>query len=151
MLWPIGVDGAKRQIYHRLKTTEPGPGCMHFPIGLPEEYYEQLTAEKASHAYKHGVPYGEWIRVRPRNEAIDCEVYAYAAAIRAGMGRLDWGRLEQALALRAAVSADLRPPWSRPRHGAAAWAQGEEPGDFMSARPTQGHQDRSHRNSPDHR
>jgi phage terminase large subunit GpA-like protein len=105
MLWPVGTDGAKRQIYHRLKITEPGPGCMHFPIGLPEEYYEQLTAEKLVPRAKHGVPYTEWIQLRTRNEAIDCEVYAYAAAIRAGMGRLDWGRLEQGLALRAGTDA----------------------------------------------
>jgi terminase, large subunit len=110
MLWSIGVDGAKRQIYHRLKIIESGPGHWHFPIGLPEEYYEQLTAEKLVTRYKHGVPYGEWIQLRPRNEAIDCEVYAYAAAIRAGMGRLDWGRLEQGLALRAGTDAPTVPP-----------------------------------------
>ena len=113
MLWSIGTDGAKRQIYHRLKITEPGPGCMHFPIGLPEEYYEQLAAEKLVTRYKHGVPYGEWIQLRPRNESLDAEVYSYAAAIRAGMGRLDWARLEQALALRAG-SADVNPPMVPP-------------------------------------
>jgi phage terminase large subunit GpA-like protein len=109
MLWSIGVDGAKRQIYHRIKTTEPGPGCMHFPVGLPEEYYEQLTAEKLVTRYRHGVPFGEWVQLRARNEAIDCEVYAYASAIRAGMGRIDWARLEQGLALRVA-SADVNRP-----------------------------------------
>lgn len=111
MLWPIGVDGAKRQIYHRLKITEPGPGCMHFPIGLPEEYYEQLTAEKLVQRYKHGVPYTEFVQVHARNEALDDEVYAYAAAIRAGMGRFDWTKLEQALALRAG---DVSPPMVPP-------------------------------------
>jgi phage terminase large subunit GpA-like protein len=104
-LWPVGTDGAKRQIYHRLKITEPAPGYVHFPIGLPEEFYEQLAAEKLVTRYKHGVPYGEWVQLRPRNEAIDAVVYAYAAAIRAGMGRLDWGRLEQGLALRAGTDA----------------------------------------------
>ena len=113
MLWPVGTDGAKRHIYHRLKTTEPGPGCMHFPIGLPDEYHEQLTAEKLVTRYKHGVPYGEWIQARPRNEALDCEVYAYAAAIRAGMGKLDWARLEQALVLRAG-SMNENPPMVPP-------------------------------------
>lgn len=97
-LWPVGVDTAKRQIYHRLGLKEPGPGYMHFPIGIDEEYYQQLTAEKLVTRYKQGVPYTEFLQTRERNEAIDCEVYAYAAAIRAGMGRLDWDRLEQALA-----------------------------------------------------
>lgn len=109
MLWSIGVDGAKRQIYHRLKIAEPGPGCMHFPIGLPDEYYEQLVAEKLVTRYKHGVPYGEWIQVRLRNESLDGHVYAYAAAIRAGMGRLDWSRLEQGLALRAGSAEAITP------------------------------------------
>jgi len=119
VLWPIGVDGAKRQIYHRLKTTEPGPGCMHFPIGLPEDYYQQLTAETLVTRYTHGVPYTEWHAGGRRNEALDCEVYAYAAAIRLGMGKsLDWGRLEQSLALRSG-SADVNPPMVPP----AAMAQ----------------------------
>lgn len=97
-LWPCGVDTAKRQIYHRLKLKEPGPGYMHFPIGLDDEYYQQLTAEKLVTRYKQGVPYTEFVQTRDRNEGIDCEVYAYAAAIRAGMGRFDWARLERALA-----------------------------------------------------
>jgi phage terminase large subunit GpA-like protein len=109
LLWPVGTDAAKRQIYHRLKITERGPGCWHFPIGLPEEYYEQLTAEKLVTRYRHGVPFGEWIQLRARNEALDAEVYAYGAGLRAGMGRLDWAKLEQGLALRAG-SADVNPP-----------------------------------------
>lgn len=113
LLWSVGVDGAKRQIYHRLKTTEPGPGCMHFPIGLPEEYYQQVTAERLLTRYDHGVPYTVFDAGGRRNEALDCEVYAYAAAIRAGMGKLDWGRLEQALVLRAG-SADVNRAIVRP-------------------------------------
>lgn len=97
-LWNIGTDAAKRQVYGRLKLTEPGPGRMHFPIGLEDEYYEQLCAEKLVTKHRHGVPYQEWHRTRPRNEALDCEVGAYHAALRAGMGRFKWERLEQALA-----------------------------------------------------
>ncbi len=96
-LWPAGVDTAKRQIYHRLKLTKPGPGYMHFPQGLDDEYYQQLTAEKLVTRYTQGVPHTEFVRAHERNEGIDCEVYAYHAAIRAGMGRIDWDKLEQAL------------------------------------------------------
>lgn len=115
-LWPVGVDTAKRQIYHRLKIKEPGSGYMHFPIGIEDEYYQQLTAEKLVTRYAHGVPYTEFVQARERNEAIDCEVYAYHAAIRAGMGRLDWDKLEQALAQGATErSFGAQPPQRRIR------------------------------------
>lgn len=94
-LWSIGTDMAKRQIYGRLKIASPGAGYMHFPIGLGDEFYEQLCAEKLVTKYRHGVPYQEWHQTRPRNEALDCYVLAYAAAIRAGMGRVSWDRLER--------------------------------------------------------
>lgn len=97
-LWPIGSDAAKRQIYGRIKLSGAGPGVMHYPIGLEDEYYEQLTAEKLVTKYRHGVPYQEWYRARPRNEAIDCEVLAYAAACRAGIARMNWSKLEKAMA-----------------------------------------------------
>ena len=114
-LWPVGVDSAKRQIYHRLNFKEHGPGYMHFPIGIEEEYYQQLTAEKLVTRYKSGVPYTEFVQTRERNEGIDSEVYAYAAAIRAGMGRLDWGRLEQALAAQAVSERSYTAPTQQRR------------------------------------
>lgn len=110
MLWAIGTDSAKRQVYGRMKLTEPGPGRMHFPIGLEDEYYEQLCAEKLVTKYKHGVPYQEWHQSRPRNEALDCEVGAYHAAIRAGMGRFDWARLEKSVAPPAEQAAKTEQP-----------------------------------------
>lgn len=110
MLWPVGTDGAKRQLYHRLKIIESAPGCLHYPIGLPDEFYEQLVSEKLVTRYKHGVPYTEWVQLRPRNEALDCYVYCYAAAIRAGMGRLDWQKLEAGLEQRAGSAPTIATP-----------------------------------------
>lgn len=46
--------------------------------------------------FTRGVPRLEWVR-SGRNEGLDAEVYAYAAAIRAGMQRLDWNLLEKAV------------------------------------------------------
>jgi phage terminase large subunit GpA-like protein len=34
---------------------------------------------------RDGFPIMEWVKTRERNEALDCEVYAYAAAIRSGL------------------------------------------------------------------
>lgn len=84
-LWPIGTDTAKSVIYGRLRQLIPGPGYMHFPIGLPDDFYMQLTAEKLQTKYVKGYPKLEWVLVRRRNEALDCTVYSYAAALRAGI------------------------------------------------------------------
>jgi terminase, large subunit len=96
-LWPVGSDTAKGTIYARLRQEVPGPGYYHFPIGLDEEYFRQLTAEKLVTRYVKGYPRLEWVKIGPRNEALDCEVYAYAAAIRAGLGRIDWDGLERTI------------------------------------------------------
>lgn len=92
-LWPVGTDTAKSQIYGRLRMATSGPGCMHFYIGLPDEYFTQLTAEKLVTRYTaSGYPKSEWVNVAEdkRNEALDCEVYALAAAHRAGLPRINW-------------------------------------------------------------
>jgi phage terminase large subunit GpA-like protein len=96
-LWPIGTDTAKGTIYSRLKIITPGPGCLHFPIGTPDDYFIQLTAEKLVTRYVKGFPRMEWVMTGPKNEALDCEVYAYAAAIRAGLQHMNWNRLEKSI------------------------------------------------------
>jgi len=102
-LWPVGTDIAKGIIYNRLNLTLDGdgstpPGYVHFYIGLNDDYFSQLTAEKLITQYdKNGYPQKKWVVVTEdkRNEAIDCEVYAYAAAIHSGIARMNWDSLEQ--------------------------------------------------------
>ena len=79
-VYPVGTDTIKSVIYGRLKFNEPGPGYYHFHDGLSAEYFEQLTSEKLVTRYTRGFPVREWTK-KPgaRNEALDCEVYAYAA------------------------------------------------------------------------
>lgn len=97
-VFPIGVDTAKTKIYARLRITEPGPGCLHFPLGLPDEYYTQLTAERLVSRYHKGYLRTSWEKdAGARNEALDLEAYAYAAAIFAGVTRVNWDRLEAAV------------------------------------------------------
>ncbi|MBU0994879.1 MAG: phage terminase large subunit family protein, partial [Proteobacteria bacterium] len=93
-LWPVGTDTAKSTIYSRLRIPDPGPGYCHFPVGLSDDFFVQLTAEKQVTRYVKGFPRLEWIKIRKRNEALDCCVYAYAAALRAGLARTDWDSLE---------------------------------------------------------
>lgn len=45
-LWPYGSDTAKGALYARLKIEEAGPGYVHLPSGLPDEVFDQLTAER---------------------------------------------------------------------------------------------------------
>jgi len=96
-LWPVGADTAKSTIYARLKITEPGPGCYHWPIGIEDAYFIQLTAEKLITKYVKGFPRMEWVLVGKNNEGLDCEVYSYAAAIRAGIVHFDWSAIEAAI------------------------------------------------------
>ena len=90
----VGVDFGKTQLYRRLRIAPPGPdddwqpgkawkpGYCHFPE-KPEthnaEYFAQLCAEKVVTRYTKGRPTRVWTKTRPRNEALDCRVYAMAA------------------------------------------------------------------------
>lgn len=78
-LFPVGVDTAKELLYSRLKITEPGPGYCHFPTSRSDEYFRQLTAEKQVTKYHKGFARREFVKVRPRNEALDVRVYSMAA------------------------------------------------------------------------
>jgi phage terminase large subunit GpA-like protein len=77
-MYTVGVDTAKRTIYARLKLTS-GEGYIHFGVGLDDEYFLQLTAEKMVTKYRRGFPVMEFVKMRERNEALDTLAYAYAA------------------------------------------------------------------------
>jgi phage terminase large subunit GpA-like protein len=89
----IGTVEGKTLFYRRLRMapTVNGEtiyplGYCHFPMERDEEYFAQLTAEKA--VMRRGRR--EFIQKRPRNEALDCRILAMAA-------RALWGiRLEAA-------------------------------------------------------
>jgi phage terminase large subunit GpA-like protein len=74
-LFIVGTVTCKELIYARLNLPEHGPGYMHFPIGYDQKYFDMLTAEEM--IYKKGVK--TYRKIRARNEAIDCRVYATAA------------------------------------------------------------------------
>lgn len=75
----VGTYTAKNIIYSRLAVDEYGPGYIHFPNTLDEEWYKQLTAEKKRPVYEKGVKVrDEWVKIRARNEALDNMGYALA-------------------------------------------------------------------------
>jgi phage terminase large subunit GpA-like protein len=78
-LFTVGVDTVKPLLMGRLKVHEPGPGYIHFAGDLDAEWFAQLTAEKAVRRVVKGQMRIEWVKQRPRNEALDCMVYALAA------------------------------------------------------------------------
>jgi len=79
-LWLIGTDTAKDYLASRYHLAD-GPGATHFPDGLPDDYYDQLTAEYSITVYKRGRKVTVWEKKKSaRNEAGDLMVYNLAVA-----------------------------------------------------------------------
>ena len=81
-------------------AVQPGgiPGYVHFPSGLPDDVFDQITAEKRVTRYLRGQPRVEWVLEKGRrNEALDCAGMADAAAEYSGRSRLNWDQLERAI------------------------------------------------------
>jgi phage terminase large subunit GpA-like protein len=72
---------------------------VHLPRGAEAEWVKQLVAEQLiTVKTKRGFSRLEWQKLRERNEALDCRVYARAAAWIAGADRWTdamWRDLEQ--------------------------------------------------------
>lgn len=98
--WEVGTDTAKDLLFGRLRLERPGPGYVHFPRGLPQEFYAQLTAEgRVLQRTATGEQY-RWVKLRSRNEALDGAVYAIWAAHMLDLHRYTermWDRLEAAV------------------------------------------------------
>jgi len=75
----VGTEAAKDWLMSALQVEEEGPGFCHFPARYDEEFFAQLTAEKAVAAWKNGQKVRRYVKTRRRNEALDCRVYAVAA------------------------------------------------------------------------
>lgn len=80
-LYTVGVDAAKALWMSRLAMTEKGRGYVHLPTAdwCDDEFAAQLTSERLVSRWTKGVPVQVWKKIRPRNEALDCAVYALAA------------------------------------------------------------------------
>ena len=109
-LWTIAVATFKSETYRYLRLSTPteeeiaaGAKCpagyVHLPRGTEAEWIKQLVAEQlVTVKTKRGFSRLEWQKLRERNEALDCRVYARAAAWIAGADRWTeamWRNLEQ--------------------------------------------------------
>jgi phage terminase large subunit GpA-like protein len=110
-VWPVNSGMAKEELYRWLRLERPTdedlangilfpPGYCHFPR-YSDEYFKQLTAEQLVTKVVKGYRRHEWQKMRERNEALDCRVYARAAAGRIGIDRFQekhWAELERRVA-----------------------------------------------------
>ena len=111
-VWNVSGPVAKMELYRWLKLErehggiETPPGTCHFPE-YGEEYFKQLTAERRVIRLHKGFPRATWEKDPSRNnEALDCRVYARAAATIYGLDRMSqfkWHNLEQALGVEVEV------------------------------------------------
>ena len=129
-LWPVGTDTAKSEIYGKLRLAEPGPGYVHLSQRLPAEVFDQLTAERLVTRYVKGHPRLEWVKPPGRrNEALDCAVYALAAAHKVGIDRWregEWARWETRVAAQDLFTAAAQPQ-PQPQNQAPAQTDDTEP------------------------
>jgi phage terminase large subunit GpA-like protein len=111
-LWKVAGAVFKSETYRFLRLPRPTDeelangaawpqGYIHFPKQLKSEVLRQLTAEQlVTIKTRQGYPRLEWRKTRDRNEALDCRVYARAAAWHMGLDRWDerkWADLEAQL------------------------------------------------------
>ena len=101
-VWNVSGPVIKTELYRWLKMQRTGEdasqfGRCHFPQ-YAEEYFKQLTAEHQVVRITNGYPKPVWEKdPTRRNEALDCRVYARAAAAIYGLDRMSergWQELE---------------------------------------------------------
>ncbi|MBK8174796.1 MAG: phage terminase large subunit family protein [Rhodospirillales bacterium] len=106
-LWTVAVATFKSETYRFLRLAAPTEedagerhpgGYIHLPRGVDAEWVKQLVAEQlVTVKTRRGFTRLEWQKLRERNEALDCRVYARAAAWIAGADRWPerkWRELE---------------------------------------------------------
>lgn len=118
--WPVGVDLLKSELYGWLKMGAPThpeldgypPGWVHVPQ-YGEEWFRQLTAEQVEARIVRGFRRYQWVKIRERNEALDCRVYARAALAVIGGDRWGLEDWEYLRATRGGESEEQRQPRKR--------------------------------------
>jgi Bacteriophage tail assembly protein len=108
-LWTVATSTFKTETYRYLRQDRPTredieaghpcpPGTIHLPKWVDGEWLKQFTAEqRVTVRTKRGFARLEWQKLRERNEALDCRVYARAAAWILGADRWPdarWADLE---------------------------------------------------------
>ena len=105
---PVAGGIAKLELFNNLRKVPPTKesweaypaGYVHLPQ-VDEEYLKQLCSEQLiTSKNRRGYAVREWQKTRERNEALDCYVYARAAAAVEGLDRFGdrhWREMERSL------------------------------------------------------
>ncbi|MBY0350813.1 phage terminase large subunit family protein [Tabrizicola sp.] len=124
-LWTVATSTFKAETYRFLRQDRPTreeitagalipAGTVHLPDWVDSEWLKQLTAEQLMTVKtRRGFTKLEWQKLRERNEALDCRVYARAAAWIAGADRWPearWQELERQLVVTGEGNAGDAPP-----------------------------------------
>lgn len=138
--WPVGVSSLKASFYKQLEKTDPlARGFCGYPSGLEDEFYRQMCAEKrVAVKNRRGAESWHWTKFYERNEVLDTEIYAEAAAIRIGWKRMtdeDWDR---ETAARERPNATRQLDLLEPNHAKAApsGGNGEDPEEVPAPPPS---------------
>jgi len=144
-VYSVAVGIAKLELYNNLRKSadvaEDGStpvypaGYVHLPK-IDAEFIQQLCAEQlVTRRDRNGYPVREWQKMRERNEALDCYVYARAAASAAGLDRFEerhWRELERQLGLATPPDAPPQAPALNPdeatQRGGLATSTNRNPG-----------------------
>jgi phage terminase large subunit GpA-like protein len=116
-LWPVNTFVAKEELYRWLRNAKPDldageawpVGFCHFPE-YSKEYFDQLCSEQLMTRTIAGRRTSVWEKLRDRNEALDCRIYARAAAasLRFESWTPDrWDEMERALTPEAPAAAPI--------------------------------------------
>jgi len=123
-LWSVATSTFKAETYRFLRQDRPTvediaagasfpAGTVHLPSWVDAEWLKQLTAEQlVTVKSRRGFSKLEWQKLRERNEALDCRVYARAAAWIAGADRWPearWADLEDQLGVAKTDETDAGP------------------------------------------
>ena len=122
-VWLVNSGMAKEELYRWLRLERPTdedlekgvphpPGYCHFPR-YSEEYFHQITAKQLVARLVKGYRKLDWEKMRDRNEALDCRVYARASAARVGLDRFQekhWRVVADRMGVPLAPAPQQQPP-----------------------------------------
>lgn len=84
-IYNVDVDEFKEELFDQLNLEQHGDGYCHFTQHNDKDYFQMLTGEQKVLA--DNIRGYKFEKIRTRNEALDCRVYAMAVAKHTGMAQ----------------------------------------------------------------